>query len=68
MVSARDEVSASLVAALWPDMRQPAILGCAGRAGCPPGYGEGRPRAWHTGTTSTTFCRSGSRKRLVLQS
>ena len=29
-----------------------------------PGYGGSRLRAWHTGATSTTFCRSGSRKRL----
>jgi hypothetical protein len=27
-------------------------------------YGGGRIRAWHTGTTSTTFCRSDDPKRL----
>src|SRR6185312_17074028 len=31
------------------------------------GYGEGRLRAWHTCATSTTFCRSRSRKRLALE-
>ena len=37
MVSVGDEVSASLLA----DSRQPAIWGCAGRAGCPPATRRG---------------------------
>jgi hypothetical protein len=46
------------------DVRQPAIWGCAGKPAVPLSYGGGYLRAWHTGATSTTFCRSGSRKRL----
>ncbi len=61
MVSAGDEVSASLLAgcATADD------VGLYRRAGCPLSYGGGRLRAWHTGTTSTTFCRSDDPKRLT---
>ncbi|MCA1708620.1 MAG: hypothetical protein LC808_37200, partial [Actinobacteria bacterium] len=40
------------------------ILGCAGEPAVSLSYGGGRLRAWHTDATSTTFCRSGFRKRL----
>jgi hypothetical protein len=48
----------------WPDVRKPAILGCTGEPAGFPQLRRGRRRAWHMETTSTTFCRSGSRKRL----
>jgi hypothetical protein len=60
MVSAGDEVAASLL----PDSRQPTILGCTGKPAVPLSYGGSRLRAWHTGPTSTTFCRSDDPKRL----
>jgi hypothetical protein len=60
MVSDGDEVSASLLAGC----ATASDIGLCRQTGCPPGYGGGRLRAWHTGATSTTFCRSGSRKRL----
>jgi transcription factor WhiB len=47
------------------DVRQPAIWGCAGEPTVPLSYGGVRLRAWHTGTTSTTFCRSDGPKRLI---
>jgi hypothetical protein len=63
MVSAGDEVSVNLLAGcaaagdvgLWPASRLFSLS-----------YGGGRLRAWHKGTTSTTFCRSDDPKRLVL--
>jgi hypothetical protein len=61
MVSAGDEVSASLLAGF----ATASDIGLCRRTGCPPGYRGSRFRGWHTGATSTTFCRSGSRKRLV---
>ncbi len=48
----------------WPDVRQPTMLGCTGEPAVPLSYGGGRLRAWHTGTTSTTFCRSDDLKHL----
>lgn len=61
MVSVGDEVSASLrrmrdSQRYWVVPDEPAVS---------LSYGGCRLRAWHTGTTSTTFYRSGSRKRLV---
>jgi DNA-binding CsgD family transcriptional regulator len=61
MVSAGDEVSASLLAGF----ATASDIGLCRRTGCPPGYRGSRFRGWHTGATSTTFCRSGSRKRLA---
>jgi hypothetical protein len=57
-----DEVSASLLAGF----ATASDIGLYRRAGCPLGYREGRLRAWHMDATSTTFCRSGTRKRLLL--
>ena len=51
----------------WPGVRQSGILGCAGEPAVSLSYGGGRLRAWHTDATTTTFCRSGFRKRLVRQ-
>jgi hypothetical protein len=46
----------------WSDVRQSSDIGLCRRAGCFPAT-RCRRRAWHTGATSTTFCRSGFRKR-----
>jgi hypothetical protein len=50
------------------DVRQPAIWGCTSEPAVPLSYGGGRCRGWHTGATSTTFCRSDGPKRLVVNS
>jgi hypothetical protein len=60
MVSAGDEVSASLLTGC----ATASDMGLYRRAGCPPQLPRGCRRAWHTGATSTTFCRSEGPKRL----
>ncbi|MGH3778725.1 MAG: hypothetical protein ACRDRR_23810, partial [Pseudonocardiaceae bacterium] len=40
-------------------------MGLYRQADCPPQLRRGCRRAWHTGATSTTFCRSDDPKRLV---
>jgi hypothetical protein len=52
MVSAGDEVSASLLARF----ATASDIGLCWQTGCPPGYGGSRLRAWHTGATLTTSC------------